>query len=1488
MKARIKAMPLDDQPTFFEKELIDLMTDETNAWTKFLQPEFGTWSDGIKRASLDAIAPLPVDPYKEMTLDECRICLSWLENVFRMLNVKIREAEDDEVYTWYLESYLVVAGSREYLALNQKLVKMISLLHYVVQYSQTCFRESRRQEAALWIHENTDNTDPSAPPLEVRSMSSHSHATDTVNDSRSPSLPSYFKKPELEGSFTQRTSVSNPRVASRGMVYHDLAEQPADVAPSIKNESVTPSRRSSAQASIGTRDTMKSADPVLPQTTVGMVTSMLEQKLDQKMEGIRATLEALMASLPTTALPRPSTSQSQHRSRVSGNPRSPGDPGDPGHAGGAGNIGPNLTVGNLDGSRVSSISHSNSANLSTASNVKTYTLEELRDIFNQFGLSTGQQHLPQRLPHGLQQSHNQTTATAMDRPTSAGSVQSGPQRGARMQPTRGGRGITFQDGTDYEPSDNFSGDPDPPGNPRNPGRHGEGGNPGYGGDDEDLWDNLPSMGHQGAMHVLSMDSLPVFSGSEDNREASYQWMRRYEQLSRLSGWTEQEKIAWFPSYLSKTVRAWFNQLQPHYKQSWKDIKRKFAKEWITNPLPKADKYYRMTQDPKEPLKTFFYRFNSAAQSARVEYWKSSSILEDHIGRFCMALEDESLGDRLSQMVFSSIDDLDRHLDSQRKNQILRQFKNRQVDTTSAGIRRREMTRDKRPSMERQILLAREDSEYDSPAVNNTPKEQLHHEIYALGGKKEWCSSCSKEHWRVNGECWMEHFCSLCKRNGHPTDKCIKACQFCKPTHNKYERCETREQIISVRTYLEALAKSGKLDDLPNMDRTQATRSTPQALETQVARSSRGTLGDLASTALTPLKKKDMPLDHMALEVQEFLATVAAWKTQQEKRGRKRDLLTCNISYDPPPLVPRVFFTNSTKSLPEEFDLLEGEQLGFWRKSDLTDRARSDQAFLHAAIMNVPARILADTGANLSVIHRRMAERLNLKVDTSKRIGINGLGPNSVSTFGMVTIKLTIARGIVFIFSLAVCDIGPVEFEMILGMDFMSKAGFVIDTGNREIQLPDGEYVPLLTEGIKYETSFLSYVKLRYTMELGAGEFMTMDLPKLNDAPVNGVEYWVDRSARWVPSMCADSHGVPCAYKVTNISNKLLTLSAGTIIGAVAQVGVRPLNSRMVRTTSNRYKEWQVDVWEGSVSCKIQRMLNQMRHFNQAYEPPSVVHPSYPRPRRILRRGNQEGSASLPSITEADSDAEDVNKRDMRATSALPPNPAALPCPVLPGHPGEAGQIEPVLTMDALTVAPDDAIFSTTQQVPPTSDLDDSDPDDSTFITQAFTLLDCFPLVEHDTKPPSHGLSLDENTSALATSWWTKLSTGQSLASAFAAISSILLPHTTLPSTDRKQGQGTQGDHHDGDDPIPVDVANCLALAAQSGQGGGCAENKSEDFPSSVTAEPIPAEEPGGPGSPRTPGITWDTKGCRTSCTTQPFGFNTSQATSHRKATILAE
>ncbi|KAF0708656.1 hypothetical protein AaE_013122 [Aphanomyces astaci] len=450
----------------------------------------------------------------------------------------------------------------------------------------------------------------------------------------------------------------------------------------------------------------------------------------------------------------------------------------------------------------------------------------------------------------------------------------------------------------------------------------------------------------------------------------------------------------------------------------------------------------------------------------MEFWKSASILEDHIRRFCIALEDESLGDRLSQMVFSSIDDLDRHLDSQRKNQIQHQFMNRQVDTSSSGIRRREMTRDKSPSMEYQILLAREDSDYDSRAVTNTPKEQLHHEIYALGVVLHSSYGLKQANTQDGGE---------------------ERTQDGGEDNNENPRSRNHKNNASSESQAEqARVSASRHQAASNSQTSQSAQASQLAQASQV-------------TQLHGKHKKS-----------------------------RRDLLTCNTSYDPPPLVPRVYFANSTTSLPEEFDLLEAEQLGYWRKSDLSDRARSYQAFLDAAI-NVPARILADTGANLSVIHRRMAERLNLKVDTSKRIGINGLGPNSVSTFGMMTIKLTIAGGIVFIFSLSVCDIGPVELYMILGMDFMSKDGFVIDTGNREFQPSGGKYVPLLTEGVKYETTFLSYVKLRY---YGTGCWRIHD-----DGPPQTQRYSSQRCgilggpfSTGVPSLCADCMASPVRTK----------------------------------------------------------------------------------------------------------------------------------------------------------------------------------------------------------------------------------------------------------------------------------------------------------------------------------------------------------------------
>ncbi|CAK4320962.1 unnamed protein product [Aphanomyces euteiches] len=321
---------------------------------------------------------------------------------------------------------------------------------------------------------------------------------------------------------------------------------------------------------------------------------------------------------------------------------------------------------------------------------------------------------------------------------------------------------------------------------------------------------------------MSVDSSPIFHGDEGGSEAAYHWIQRFELLADTSRWNEKAKISWFASYLGKPVRAWLKQVPAAERMTWRAIKKLFVREWIKSPTSKSDKYLHMIQEPGESLKCFFYRFNSAAITA-------NDVLDDHISKFCSALEDVALGDQLSQMSFPNIEALERYLDAQRKKIALRRLKTRyaqhalqKVQDPLRGLRpppskvdmdRRARERERREQQRYQVHLAVEDSD-DDMAV---PTPKTDNEIYTMGGKKEWCSNCDSEHYRVNGECWKDIYCPICKRNGHPLARCMKACQLCEPTHNKYEPCESREQLVQVKAYLDSLSKAGRCD-VPRLDR----------------------------------------------------------------------------------------------------------------------------------------------------------------------------------------------------------------------------------------------------------------------------------------------------------------------------------------------------------------------------------------------------------------------------------------------------------------------------------------------------------------------------------------------------------------------------------------------------------------------------------------------------------------------------------------------
>ncbi|KAH9138034.1 hypothetical protein AeRB84_017522 [Aphanomyces euteiches] len=301
----------------------------------------------------------------------------------------------------------------------------------------------------------------------------------------------------------------------------------------------------------------------------------------------------------------------------------------------------------------------------------------------------------------------------------------------------------------------------------------------------------------------------------------------------------------------------------------------------------------------------------------------------------------------------------------------------------------------------------------------------------------------------------------------------------------------------------------------------------------------------------------------------------------------------NISSPSPTIAPQVFFANEdSATMPQQLSLLAGERLGFWRTSEVDHEAHC-QAFLDAKILNEPAVVLADTGANMSVLHTRFAERLGLRVDASTKTGIDGFGYGSATTADTVPIKLTIGDGLTYLFTIAVCDFGPVGFHAILGMDFLEKAGMIIDTVKREIQLPDDNWIPLVLQPIKYRRGRVDTVKTPRQIQLQPGDSVCIKLPSPRPGLTNAPEFWVQRGARWVTTAIVDDSGTPRSYRVTNVGNSLLVLPPHSVVGAISAPGDRPNDHTMVRTNSLRYKEWKAAAYEGSYSRRYQRMRDQV-------------------------------------------------------------------------------------------------------------------------------------------------------------------------------------------------------------------------------------------------------------------------------------------------------
>ncbi|KAH9152006.1 hypothetical protein AeRB84_005508, partial [Aphanomyces euteiches] len=314
--------------------------------------------------------------------------------------------------------------------------------------------------------------------------------------------------------------------------------------------------------------------------------------------------------------------------------------------------------------------------------------------------------------------------------------------------------------------------------------------------------------------------------------------------------------------------------------------------------------------------------------------------------------------------------------------------------------------------------------------------------------------------------------------------------------------------------------------------------------------------------------------------------------------------------------PFVFYSAvDCATLSGEYGLKEGEHFGHWQDTTFIENDMNRQAFLNAQIMDQAVVVLADTGANMSIIHPSIVRKLGLKVDTTKTTDISGLGGAAVvNTQGIVVIKLTIGRGLVYVFPIAVCDFGNTGFDAILGMDFLFRAGVMVDASRRELNLPEGEYVELHDQPVRYSRGYMNYVRLNRDVNIPPGGSVVVPLPKLREGMPETLEYWVHRDVRWITT-ALNSENKPAAYKVTNVSERNVFLSAHTAVGAISAQGERPLDRPMVRTSSLRYQAWKAEAWEGSYPDDYRARLDEAAA--ELADDSSWKEPRPPSPRHLL-------------------------------------------------------------------------------------------------------------------------------------------------------------------------------------------------------------------------------------------------------------------------------
>ncbi|EGZ07945.1 hypothetical protein PHYSODRAFT_250253 [Phytophthora sojae] len=156
---------------------------------------------------------------------------------------------------------------------------------------------------------------------------------------------------------------------------------------------------------------------------------------------------------------------------------------------------------------------------------------------------------------------------------------------------------------------------------------------------------------------INSNTLGEFDTKASLRERVH-WWERFANMAAQGGWSTKMRIQELKLKLSGAARDWFNQLPKHTQRDWKELASAFRKKYCKARSSYSERYFTIEMKNSESALDFFYRLNSAAGKADIDFRKSSKRLEKHIRRFITKLRDTRLKTSLQDQRSRCIADLE--------------------------------------------------------------------------------------------------------------------------------------------------------------------------------------------------------------------------------------------------------------------------------------------------------------------------------------------------------------------------------------------------------------------------------------------------------------------------------------------------------------------------------------------------------------------------------------------------------------------------------------------------------------------------------------------------------------------------------------------------------------------------------------------------------------------------------------------------------------